>query len=231
MKLALLSSGGKDSLLAAYRVVKEGHKLVCFVSILPERSNSWMFHVPNVSLTKLHAEAMGLPHILEVSSGVKERELADLVRALEKARDIYGAEGVVSGAIASRYQKERVDNICSNLGLISCAPLWGQDQLALLNEVIESGFEVIFVGVYAMGMDSSWLGRKLTYEMIKKLVQLNKLYGISLSGEGGEYETLVLDMPLFKKRMRILRSEVKWFKSWGILEVKEAILEEKCVLH
>ena len=227
MRLALLSSGGKDSLLAAYRAVKEGHKLVCFVSIMPERCDSWMFHVPNVILTKLHAEAMNLPHILEMSSGVKEAELADLAKALEKARDLYGADGVVSGAIASKYQKERVDRICQGLGLVSYAPLWGEDQLSLLNEIIESGFDVIFVGVYAMGMDSSWLGQKLTYDVVKKLLELGRLYGISLSGEGGEYETLVLDMPLFKKRIKLLKSEVKWYRNWGVLEIREANLEEK----
>lgn len=225
--MALLSSGGKDSLLAALHAVEDGHDLVCLTTIRPERADSWMFHVPNVEWTHLHAKALGIPLIYEVSKGVKEEELADLERALIKAREIYKADGVVSGAIASRYQKERIDALCSKLGMRSYAPLWSRDQLDLLKELLGRGFEVIFVGVFSMGLDSSWLGRRLSFSEVEELKSLSRKFGINPSGEGGEYETFVTDMPLFKKKIRVLSSEIKWCRTWGVLQIKNAILEDK----
>ena len=223
MRLAALISGGKDSMLALHHAVWEGHEVAYLVTLVPQRDDSWMFHVPNLHLVPLIADALGIPLVSRPTSGVKERELEDL-RAVLAGLDV---DGVVSGAVRSRYQKERIDRICRQLGLVSYAPLWGRDELSVLRELLSEGFEVIFVGVFAHGLDASWLGRRLDERAVEDLLALRERYGISLVGEGGEYETLVLDAPLYRARLRITDYEVVWDGYTGLLKVCSAELVPK----
>ena len=132
MKVAALISGGKDSALALHQALKRGYDVKYLVTLIPQREDSWMFHYPNVELTDLFAEACGIPLVKAETSGVKEEELEDLRRLLDKL-DI---EGVVSGAIASTYQKSRIDRICAELGLKSITPLWRKDEKMLIETLI-----------------------------------------------------------------------------------------------
>lgn len=223
MRVAALVTGGKDSVLALYRALKLGYEIRFLVTMLPQREDSWMFHFPNIHLTELLAEAVEIPLVKAETHGIKETELEDL-KSLLATLDI---EGVVSGAISSRYQKERIDKICKELKLKSVAPLWKEDSIQLLKEIINLNFEVIIVGVYAYGFDQTWLGRKIDSTTLNSLIELNKRYQISLVGEGGEYETLVLDAPFFKKRIQLLRMKKIWENQSGYLLVKEAKLVDK----
>jgi len=223
MRVAALVTGGKDSALALYRALKEGYEIKFLVTMLPQREDSWMFHFPNIHLTDLFAKAVEIPLVKAETVGMKETELEDL-KSLLATLDI---EGVVSGAISSRYQKERIDKICRELNLKSIAPLWQEDSIRLLEEIINLNFEVIIVGVYAYGFDQTWLGRKINSTTLNSLIELNKRYQISPVGEGGEYETLVLDAPFFKKRIHLLRTEKIWENHSGYLLVREAKLVDK----
>jgi len=220
MHVAALVTGGKDSALALYRALKQGNEVRYLVTMLPQREDSWMFHFPNIHLTDLFAEAVGIPIVKAETTGIKEKELKDLKNLLATL-DI---EGVVSGAISSRYQKERIDKICQELSLMSIAPLWQEDPIRLIKEIIRLNFEVIIVGAYALGFDQSWLGRKINSKTLEDLVELNKKYEISLVGEGGEYETLVIDAPFFRKRIRLLQVEKFWENHSGYLLVEKANL-------
>lgn len=182
-----------------------------------------MFHYPNIHLVDLFAEAVGIPLVKAESSGIQNEELKDLRRLIEKL----DVEGIVSGAIASNYQKTKIDEICRNLGLKSIAPLWHRDSLELLNEMLNLGFEIIMTGVYAYGFNVDWLGRKIDKDAVEKLKTLNGLYGVSLVGEGGEYETFVLDASFFKKRIKIVSSEKIWKGQSGHFIIAKAKLENK----
>ncbi len=223
MRLAALISGGKDSALALHRVLKEGYEVEFLVTMLPQREDSWMFHFPNVHLTKLFAEAVEIQLVSAKTIGVKERELEDLKNLLATL-DI---DGVVFGATSSRYQKERIDKVCMELNLKSIAPLWQENPMQLLNEIVAQRFDVVIVGVYAYGFDETWLGRKIDSKTVNDLIELNKRYQISMMGEGGEYETLVLDAPFFTKRIQIVRSKRVWENHSGHMLVEEAKLLDK----
>jgi predicted ATP pyrophosphatase (TIGR00289 family) len=157
------------------------------------------------------------------TEGIKEKELTDL-KKLMQSMDV---EGIVTGAIASTYQKQRIDNICKELKIESIAPLWHQDPLTLMKELIDEKFKVVFVGVSAFGLDQTWLGKELNLQTLQKLVELNEKYQVSLVGEGGEYESLVLDSPNFKKRIEIVDSETSYENSCGVLTIKQAKLVNK----
>ena len=223
MRVAVLATGGKDSTLSLCYALKEGYEVKYLVTMIPRREDSWMFHFPNIHLVDLFAEAVAIKLVKAETAGIKEAEVEDLKRLLATL-DI---EGVVSGAIASQYQKKRIDRICKELNLKCIAPLWQKNPLDLLKEIVKLNFETIIVGVYAYGFDQEWLERKIDSTAIVDLIELNKKYGISLVGEGGEYETLVLDAPIFKKRIKVVQKERIWEKQSGYLLIKKAELVDK----
>lgn len=223
MRVAVLATGGKDSTLALHRVLNNGYKVAFLVCMIPLREDSYMFHYPNIRLIDLFAEAVEIPLVKGETSGVKELELEDLKRLIAKLN----VEGLVSGAIASKYQKTRIEQICKQLNLECITPLWMENPQNILREILELKFEVIITGVYAYGFNIEWLGRKIDEETANSLIELNRQYGVSIVGEGGEYETLVLDAPFFKKKIKIVEAEKIWKNQRGYFLVKKATLENK----
>ncbi len=226
MKAAVLFSGGKDSTLAAYKAMEDGWKVEYLLSMHSENPHSYMFHVPNIHLTQLLSQAMELPLIQAETPGEKEKELEDLKRAMLNLKN-KGVEAIFTGAIHSEYQKSRIDGLCKEIGLESIAPLWHRDPLEYMQEVVNLGFEVIITSVSAEGLDESWLGRVIDEDLLEELKVLNEKYGLHMAFEGGEAETLVLDGPIFKKRLNILDSEKIWNRDSGHLVIKDAELVDK----
>jgi ABC transporter with metal-binding/Fe-S-binding domain ATP-binding protein len=224
MDLAVLFSGGKDSTFALHSVLNQGHKIKYLITIFSESKESWMFHHPCIELTKLQAEALGIEQISEKTKGEKEKELEDLKKSLEKVKD--KIDGVVSGAVASEYQKSRVDKVCKELGLKSLTPLWNEGSEKLLTEEVKSGFEIIFTAVSSEGLDRDWLGKRIDLESMQELKKLSKKFGFNLVFEGGEAETFVLDAPIFKKKINFTEFEKIWDKKTnsGYLIIKNAKL-------
>lgn len=194
MRVAALVSTGKDSTYAM-QLASEDHEVMCLGSLIPRRPGSWMFHEPRKHLLGLFARATGLPLVSRETSGVEGEELADLRRVMARMKEL-GAEAVVNGAVASEYQRSRVEQLCDRLGLEAISPLWGRSGEPLLREMLASGMESVVVKVAAMGLDESWLGRSIDDEAIQELVELRDSNGVHVSGEGGEYETLVTASPL-----------------------------------
>jgi len=223
MRVAVLATGGKDSALALYKVLNAGYEVEYLVSMIPLREDSWMFHYPNIRLVDLFAEAIEVPLVKAETSGIKEKEVEDLKQLIEKL----DVDAIVSGAIASNYQKTRVEKICEQLGLRCITPLWHKNPLDVLKEILDLKFDVIITGVYAYGFNKEWLGRKIDEASIKALIELNRQYGVSVVGEGGEYETLVVDAPFFKKKIKIIEAEKVWKNQNGHFLVKRAKLENK----
>lgn len=226
-RLAALFSGGKDSTFALHSALKEGFEVAALITMKPHNAESWMFHHPCIDLTALQSESLDLPQITMETRGEKEKELEDLAAALTQAKEQYTIRGIVSGAIASRYQKSRVDRLCQELGLASHAPLWGRDPEALLKAIVGEGFEVVVTSVSALGLTEEWIGRRLDQRAIEELRLLHDKFGIHMSFEGGEAETLVLDGPIFKKRIILEEWEKVWRGDSGVLNPKRVRLVEK----
>ena len=225
MKLASLYSGGKDSTYAIYLAERMGHEVTHLLTVIPSGEDALFFHYPNAWITALQAEAMEKEHMVIESSVGREAELEALGKLLDTV--VGNVEGVVVGALASRFQYEAFKKICGERGLDIIAPLWGKDPLKLLKEVIAEGFEVIITGVAAAGLGEELLGARLTPHVVKLIEALGRSMGVHPGGEGGEFETLVLDSPLFKKRIEILSSEKVWEGDRGILYIRKARLRER----
>lgn len=226
MRLGVLFSGGKDSTLALLKA-KEKESVVCLISLFSENKESYMFHTPNIAVTKLQAEAMDLPQVIKATKGLEEKEVNDLEAAVNDAKKNFNIDGVVTGAIESVYQTERIQRVCHDLDLWCFNPLWKRNQRELLEEIVRNGFKVMISGVFAYPLDESWLGKQIDKELVARLVKLQLEYGLSPSGEGGEIETTVLDAPMFQSRIEILDSEVQAEGNAGVCIIKKAKLTKK----
>jgi ABC transporter with metal-binding/Fe-S-binding domain ATP-binding protein len=229
MRLAALFSGGKDSTFAMYRARQAGDAIECLITMHPAADDSALFHYPNSHVTKYLAEAMGTP-LLEssiVAGADRDAETKALAAALEQAKSLYDIEGVVNGGIASVFQKQAFEGACKKHGLMPLSPLWGIEPEKYMACLLADGFTVMIVGVSAMGLEKEWLGRIIDSESLAKLAQLSKKYGFNLTFEGGEAETLVLDCPLYSKRLAVRQAATKWDGQRGMFEILEAELLDK----
>ncbi len=231
MKFAALFSGGKDSTYAAFAASKK-HQLCCLLTLKSENKESYMFHTANIELAKEQAKLMKIPIIFQETKGVKEEELKDIEEALKQIKKKYGIEGVVTGAVASKYQKSRIEEICKKLGLKCISPLWHKAPEKTLRKIIAAGFNIVVTAVAAEGLGKEWLGRKISDEAVDELILLSRRFGIHIMGEGGEFETLVTGCPMFSKKIVIEKSEKLWEPGTrsGELIIKKIKLCDKLII-
>jgi diphthine-ammonia ligase len=217
MKVAALVSGGKDSCTAMLECVRFGHEIVAIATLRPPASineaDSFMFQTVATEAVQAIAACMDLPfyaHTLQGSAVNQELlcsefsetdEVADLLALLRHVKQSHPEiDAVCSGAIFSSYQRNRIELVCQHLGLVSLAMLWQRDQDELLNEMIEIGINAVLVKVASMGLTSRMLGQSIA-ALQSSFRRLHSEFGFNVCGEGGEYETFTLDMPLFTKRI------------------------------
>ncbi|MCD6464502.1 diphthine--ammonia ligase [Candidatus Woesearchaeota archaeon] len=224
--LALLASGGKDSWLAAWIMHNRNYNISCLITVKPAK-HSFLLHHPCIDLVKFQSKASGIPLIMKRSTSLNpDQELKVLKQALKKAVKHYKIEGVVTGALYSNYQRNRFERIIDELGLKIYNPLWHSDQEALIKFVAKH-FKALIVSVSSEGLTKQWVGRVLDLQSVRELSMLAKKYKFNVSGEGGEFETFVLDMPLFKKVIHIQKFKVLEDEGLFFMQPEKLVLEEK----
>jgi diphthine-ammonia ligase len=225
LRIGALVSSGKDSVYAM-SLVMERHNVCCMMTIKSKNPDSFMFQSQSVDMSRLQSESLGIPLIEDETNGVKEEELEDLRRILIKAKEEYHIEGIVTGALYSSYQKDRIVTLCNELGLKALSPLWHMDQEQELRDIIRKGFKFIMVKVAADGLSKDWLGKEITNKDVDKLVALNEKIGINVAFEGGEAETVMIDGPIFKKKIVVEEAEIVMENEFlGVYNILKARLE------
>eukprot|EP00924_Labyrinthula_sp_SR-Ha-C_P016013 snap_masked-scaffold_4-processed-gene-16.34-mRNA-1 protein AED:0.31 eAED:0.31 QI:0/-1/0/1/-1/1/1/0/640 len=230
MKVIGLISGGKDSLLNLLECVLHGHEIICLCHLTPPKLNlseemdSYMFQTVGSSMVQQISKAMKLPLLTrEITKGSKilsleyknlskeefeSDEINDLFQLLVEAKSKFPeANAVSSGAILSTYQRNRVEYVCKKLNLSSVAFLWQLSQIEVLNRLKRYNFNAILVKVASLGLKKEFLGKSLDH-LTQKFMKLNQDFGFHVCGEGGEYETLVLDCPLFEEQIVVDEKEL-----------------------
>lgn len=221
MKVIALLSGGKDSCYTILKCRLHGHEIVAIGHITPpeEEADSFMYQSVASNAVSYIAEALDVQLFTQPTNAISRlRELSytptpgdeveDLTQLLERVKaEIPDVQAVCAGALWSDYQRLRVESSASRVGLLSLAYLWRREQSDLLDEMISIGLHAVLVKVAGAGLDSRHLGKSLK-EMRPTLRKLESLYGSHVCGEGGEYETLVLWMPGFKKRLSLDEVEI-----------------------
>ena len=228
-----LFSGGKDSSWALYRALENDYPVERLVTVHPE-GDSYMYHVPATRLAALAAESIGID-LVEVEpddfgaddvpdSGQQgDDELEPLEATLRDIDADIGVTGVTAGAVESEYQTSRIEAMTERLEANLFAPLWQENPRDLADAMLDAGFEISIIRVAAYGLDESWLGRTLDADALDELEAINEEYGVHILGEGGEFETLVVDGPHMDRRIE-LESSTEWDGTRGTLVVEDAWL-------
>jgi len=228
MNFAGLFSGGKDSTFAISELVRQGHKLTCLIAMQPISDESMLFHYPCVRLIKKISSILDVPLIeVQCDSPDKEYESNQLQRAIYSAISTYPIEGISHGCISSNFQLHIINDICREFNLTMLSPVWQIETDFYFDQLLDQKFEIIITRVAASGLDKSWLGKTIDRLNYLKLRELSEKYGFSLTFEGGEAETLVLDCPMYKKKLVVKDSAITWDGMRGIFEISEVDLIEK----
>jgi len=217
MKVGVLFSGGKDSCLALYKFGKE--KIDVLLNMMPVNRDSFMFHKPDERLLKKQAEMLNLPLIIQKTKGEKDKELEDLKKLIKKSK----INKLVIGGLASNYQGSRIKKICSELGIEITAPLWNYSGERLWQELLEDDFKVIITKIACEGIPKEFIGKIIDKKKFNELKNLARKYKFDLTGEGGDFESAVLDMPEFKKEIKLdfdIESEGSYRHFMVLKEVK-----------
>lgn len=214
MKVVGLISGGKDSLYNLIECQRNSHQIKCVANLHSnDELDSFMFQTVGTSLVPLIGKCLDLPLYSKAIKGKPINIDSDYNQTLnDETEDLYDLlcqvkadhadiEAVSVGAILSNYQRVRVEHVCRRLKLIPLTYLWRRDQLELLNDMNSSNQLSIVVKVAGAGLDPErHLGKSL-HQLQPMLVKLNSIYGSHICGEGGEFETITLDSPIFKRRI------------------------------
>lgn len=219
-----LLSGGKDSVFAAYVAEMQGIPIDEVLTLRPSDPESLMFHTPNLSLVALQAEAWGKRY-REVPVG-GTGEAAERMALTEALR---GSSGwVVAGAIASSYQWSRLHAVTTELGRPVFTPLWGKEAGVVVRAEIDAGLDIRLVHLAAEPLTPELLGRRLDLAMLDALEERSRRGPrLHVAGEGGEFETLVVDAPFFDRRVELAETEVRGSATVHSLVVRSARLVAK----
>ena len=237
MRFVALVSGGKDSIYSILQTIRNGHELVACIHLgapinatgkgddESEQEESYMYQTAASEVVKtMVEECLGAELLLyprqgkSVNTGLvydnttPKDEVEDLFLALEQATHRFDFEGVCSGAILSTYQRVRIEHVCNRLNLTSLSYLWRlSPQKELLRQMLDDGIEAILVKVACPPglVPRKHLNKTLRFlSDIGLLNRLNELYQFHVCGEGGEYESLVIDSPLHKKKLVLDEFEI-----------------------
>ena len=225
MKLACFFSGGKDSTYAIHLAKKQGHDVVCLLSIFTKSEESHLLHHPNLRWTKLQSESMNIPQLTIISnSNETNDELIVMEKLLQNAKEQFQIDGLVHGGIKSKFQKEKFETLCLKLNLVSIAPLWETNPKEYMNQLLDSNFHFMMVTVSSDGLDEQWLGKLISKSDIEVLNNLSDKFGFNLNFEGGESETFVINCPLFSYPIKINKFTKNWDGYRGRFEIVDAEL-------
>ncbi len=211
-------SGGKDSCLACYRALNEGYEISHLVNFISQEFKRVSFHGTESRLIQMQSRAIDIPLFQkETTPDGYEKEFKEAVRSLLPQ----GIEGMVFGDIYLDEHREWVERVCGELGIEAIEPLWGGSTENILTDFIDAGFEAIVVGAQARLIDQEWLGRRVDGDFMNYLKSKN----IDLCGENGEYHTLVVNGPLFKRRIEVTESRtIKRDNYWFLDTLKYRLI-------
>jgi ABC transporter with metal-binding/Fe-S-binding domain ATP-binding protein len=221
MKVLVLFSGGKDSTYSLWLALQQ-YEEVKILSVL-SKEDSYLYHYQKEKIVRALEEAIDIP-ITIVTINQQQDELELLTQAVIAMK----VEAIVIGGLLSEYQRMKFNEVAARVGIPCFAPLWRKDHTLLLQE-LQKHFTVIFSTIASMGFSKTDVGRLLDQHMLERIITLNQSSGLSIGGEGGEYESLVLDAPFFKKKIIVEEATVEWdeTKFFGYYRIEKLRTEKK----
>ena len=192
-------SGGKDSCFACYEAMRQGYKVSHLVNFISKEFQRVSFHGTEAKLIQLQSRATGIPLLQkETTWDGYEQEFKEAVLSLIPS----GVKGIVFGDVYLQEHKDWVERVCDELGIEAVEPLWGRNPGEVLSGFMNSGFEAVIVSAQSNLIDPEWIGHRVDSSFVDYL----KHGDIDICGENGEYHTLVIDGPIFRRRIEIIQS-------------------------
>jgi len=195
-------SGGKDSCLACYKAIQNGYQVRYLLNFISKEYKRCCFHGIEADLLNLQAELIGIPLIQKEVSADMEKYEEEFKAAVSETK-LKGIQGMVFGDVYLEEHKSWVERVCKDLEILPIEPLWNNSPFEVVEEFIDLGFKAIVVSCKADILDKDFIGRGVDMDFIQELRRRN----ICPCGENGEFHTLVIDGPIFKRRIEILESE------------------------
>ncbi len=228
MDVAILYSGGKDSTLAIEYAIEKNWNIKYLISVKPNRTDCYLFHFATVELTKKMAEVLGIKHIYTTCTEADPQKEAMIVKKIVEENPV---DSVILGGIGlQETQIKSIRDALFPLGIDVFASHAGYDHTRLMTDMLRKGYEIIITEVAAEGLGNNWLGERLTLKNIDEFVKTAEKFGFHPGGEGGPYNTLVVDGPIFSKRLEILSFDKVMDGDFsGYVEVKESKVINKII--
>lgn len=221
MRVAVLSSGGKDSVYAHWWATLQGWDVISLITCKIISDDSMMFQIPGTQIVELQSKVTNTNYLEFQLTGNEESEMLELsnfiAELMKEGEDLHGLDGVVTGALRSDYQKSRIEIMSNTLGICSFSPLWHNNSYEHMKNLIDEGFKLILTSVSCDGLDKSWIGENIDDENLDKLARISKEYRFNIDGEGGEFETSVIDAPHFTSEIHVEGNKI-WDKGRGFFE-------------
>jgi diphthine-ammonia ligase len=217
-------SGGKDCCLALYRAESAGLDVRYLANTVTEDGKRSRSHGIAAEVIQMQSQAIGIPLVQRRATRENyEAEFINMLRAFKQE----GIDGGVFGDIDFNEHREWIDRVCQKADITPHLPLWLESQDKLVREFIDSGFEAIVVAAKADLFGEEVLGQKIDRNFLQQLEEMSQTIPITPCGESGEYHTLVIDGPIFKKRLEILETSKVLREGRRFLEILSTDLKDK----
>lgn len=229
MNLGCFFSGGKDSVYSLWHTMAiKDNRVSCLLCIHPNDDESLLFHYPNSRLVRDISNNIGIP-LIEVRTKMSDlhHETKTLESLVKKAVEKYSIDGIITGAISSNFQMRIFKKACDKFNLSLIAPIWGINSEEYFKKLLDLDFKILITRVAAYGLDEKWIGTIIDKNNIIELEEKSKKFQFNLTFEGGEAETLVLDCPLYKQKIKIKSAIKHWDGIRGIFEIVDMDLVPK----
>ncbi len=201
MDVAILYSGGKDSTYAIDYALEKNWNIEYLLSVKPTRTDCFLFHYATVENTPVMADQLGLDHyLLECDVADPEQE-AEIVKDFVEEHPVDAV--VLGGTGLQETQLKSVQEALRPLNIEVFAAHAGYDHDLIIEDMIEDGYEFMITQIASDGLDEDWLGTVLNKENFKELKKRAVNYGFHIGGEGGYFDTFVLDGPIFEEKVSV----------------------------
>jgi diphthine-ammonia ligase len=207
-------TGGKDCNLALLKAWRNPSlRVTCLVVFTPQDA---IFHAHPLPVMEEQAKSLSLPlHRIIIPKGCTDFIQA-YVDGIQTLKDDHSVQVIVTGDmdLVGTMQRNWIEECaeCAAVGVY--LPLWKADRETVLREVIDNGFRVVFSCVKTPYFDASWIGRFLDQSALDDLrklclVKYENVKPLDLGGENGEYHTMCVDGPLYRRNVQIALVEPK----------------------
>ncbi len=205
MDVAVMYSGGKDSTYAIDHCLRNGWNIKYLLSVKPNRTDCYLFHFATVEHTKELSSILGLDHIYTTCDVADPEQEADIIRTIIKDNPV---EALILGGVGlQETQVKTLRDTLFDIGVEVIVAHMGMNHATLVEQMIAVGYDIRITQIAAEGLSKEWLGKQLTPATFLELKKLAARYGFHYGAEGGHYDTLVIDGPIFDKRLEILEAE------------------------